>query len=170
VSPKTEGGQGYTFSLIYLIPFHQEWNTAVDKCIASGVDSRSRSEIEEAAKIGISLGAMYRACEADGCNKVEGRNIEKVSTCARCKIVGGLKDLLNLAYSKIQTFYCGPTYQRSHWSTHKQVCGAAEQTERPLPSQVALSEFVCKYSPALRMYRKGDKAFDGFKFEEADTN
>lgn len=65
----------------------QEWNAAVDKYINSGVDPRPRSSIEAAAKIGISLGAMYRKCQADGCDKVEGRDIEKMSTCSRCKVV-----------------------------------------------------------------------------------
>ncbi|KAJ6559057.1 hypothetical protein DFH09DRAFT_921755 [Mycena vulgaris] len=141
--------QGRSSSKHWCRQKQKEWNAAVDKYIASGTDSRPRSDIEEAAKVGISLGAMYRACEADGCDKVEGRGIEKVSTCARCKM----------------TFYCGSTCQKLHWRTHKQVCGSVEQTERPLPSQVALSDFVCKFSPALMKYRMGDKAFDGFKFD-----
>ncbi|KAJ7442658.1 hypothetical protein FB451DRAFT_1105628 [Mycena latifolia] len=116
------------------------WNAAVDKYIASGEDSRPRFEIEVAAKIGTSLGPLFRACEAEGCNKLEGRDIEKVSTCARCKM----------------TFYCGPTCQKLHWSTHKQICGTAAQTERPLPSQLALYDFVCKIPPELMSYRMGD--------------
>lgn len=142
--------QGRTSSKLWCRQKQKEWNASVDEYISSGVDSRSRSEIEEAAKIGISLGAMYRACEADGCNKVEGRDIEKVSTCARCKM----------------TFYCGPTCQKLHWSTHKQVCGTPQQTERPLPSQMALSDFVCKFSPAMMKYKMGDNAFDVFKFDK----
>ncbi|KAJ7147094.1 hypothetical protein C8R43DRAFT_1129874 [Mycena crocata] len=127
----------------------KEWNASIDRYIASGVDSRPNSEIEEAAKIGISLGAMYRACEADGCNKVEGRGIERVTTCARCKM----------------TFYCGTTCQKAHWQKHKSICGTVEQTERPLPSQVALSDFVTKYSPGLMLYRMGDERFDGLEFD-----
>jgi hypothetical protein len=59
----------------------------VDKYIASGVDSRPRFEIEAAAKIGVSLGAMCRVCEADSCTKMEGREIQKLSTCSRCQMV-----------------------------------------------------------------------------------
>ncbi|KAJ7442659.1 hypothetical protein FB451DRAFT_1190512 [Mycena latifolia] len=132
--------QGRSSSKYWCCQKQKEWNAAVDKYIAGGTDSRPRSEIEEAAKIGMSLGAMYRACEADGCDKVEGRDIEKVSTCARCRMM-------------------------LHWRTHKQLCGSPEQTERPLPSQMALSDFVCKFSPALMKYRMSDKAFDGFKFD-----
>ncbi|KAJ7775206.1 hypothetical protein B0H16DRAFT_1880326, partial [Mycena metata] len=89
------------------------WNTAVDKYIATNVDSRPRLEIEVAAKVGDSLGAMYRACEAEGCDKVEGLNIGKVLTCSRCQMA----------------FYCGPACQKSHWRTHKKVCGSVGQTE-----------------------------------------
>ncbi|KAJ7175973.1 hypothetical protein C8R46DRAFT_1080233 [Mycena filopes] len=104
----------------------KEWNAAVDKYIASGVDSRPRSDIEAAAKIGISHGAMLLACEAEGCDKVEGRDTEKMLRCARCKM----------------TFYCSATCQKLDWPTHKRVCGTAAQTERPLPSQVKLLNFV----------------------------
>ncbi|KAF7347489.1 hypothetical protein MVEN_01505100 [Mycena venus] len=139
--------QGRSSSKHYCRQRQKEWNAAVDKYITAGTDPRPRSEIEAAAKVGISLGAMYRACEADGCDKVEGRDIEKVATCARCKM----------------TFYCGPTCQKAHWRTHKQICGQPEQTERPLPSQVALGNFVTEYSPGLMMYRMGDKFLDGLK-------
>ncbi|KAJ7695939.1 hypothetical protein B0H17DRAFT_1131132 [Mycena rosella] len=146
--------QGRSSSKHWCRQKQKEWNAAVDKYIESGVDSRPRSEIEEAAKIGISLGAMYRACEADGCDKVEGRDIEKMLTCARCKM----------------TFYCGAACQKAHWRTHKPVCGSVEQTERPLPSQVALGDFVCKFSPALMMYRMGDPVFDGLKLDDLKSD
>ncbi|KAJ7134738.1 hypothetical protein C8R44DRAFT_730094 [Mycena epipterygia] len=131
----------------------EEWNTVVDKYIASGEDSRPRSEIEEAAKIGVSLGALHRVCEADGCDKVEARGIEKASTCTPCKM----------------TFYCGLACQKAHWRTHKQICGSVEQTERSLPSQVALSDFVCKYSPGSLKYRMQDESFD-FKFDQPEKD
>ncbi|KAJ7816112.1 hypothetical protein B0H13DRAFT_2137155 [Mycena leptocephala] len=102
------------------------WNDVVDKYIASGVDSRPRFEIEAAAKIGVSLGAMCRVCEADSCTKMEGREIQKVSTCSRCQMV----------------FYCGTTCQKRHWPTHKKVCGSENQIEQPLLSQLAMSEFI----------------------------
>ncbi|KAJ7486011.1 hypothetical protein B0H11DRAFT_1861445 [Mycena galericulata] len=146
--------QGRSSSKHWCRQKQKEWNAAVDKYIVSGVDSRPRPEIEEAAKVGISLGAMYRTCEADGCGKVEGRGIEKVSTCARCKM----------------TFYCGPTCQKSHWRTHKAVCGSVEQTERPLPSQVALSDFVSKYSPGLMKYRMLDESFEGLSFDQFEKD
>ncbi|KAF8161759.1 hypothetical protein K438DRAFT_1859395 [Mycena galopus ATCC 62051] len=116
--------------------FSKTWNEVVDKYIASGVDSRPRTEIEAAAKVGISLGALFRVCEADGCAKREGRDIEKVSVCGRCKM----------------TFYCGAACQKSHWPVHKRVCGSENQTERPLPSQLAFSEFVLKWTQ--RLYSK----------------
>ncbi|KAJ7047142.1 hypothetical protein C8F04DRAFT_987586 [Mycena alexandri] len=111
------------------------WNAAVDKYIAKNVDSRPRLEIEAAAKVGNSLGAMYRACEAEGCDKVEGQNIGKVLTCSRCQM----------------SFYCGPACQKSHWRTHKKICGSVGQTEPALPSKVALCEFAIKYETIKQM-------------------
>ncbi|KAJ7781800.1 hypothetical protein DFH07DRAFT_935695, partial [Mycena maculata] len=144
--------QGRSSSKHWCRQKQKEWNAGVDKYIASGVDARTRAEIEEAAKVGISLGAMYRACEADGCDKMEGRGIEKISTCARCKM----------------TFYCGATCQKLHWPVHKKVYGTPEQTERPLPSQAALSDFDCKYSPGLMKYRMlEDESFPGFNFDQS---
>ncbi|KAJ7784435.1 hypothetical protein B0H16DRAFT_1402350 [Mycena metata] len=127
----------------------REWNAAVDKYIESGVDSRPRSDIEAAAKIGISLGAMLRVCEADSCDKVEGRDMDKVLTCARCKM----------------TFYCSPQCQKTDWSAHKPVCGSSAQTERPLPSQVELFNFVTKYSPALMKFRMAEGSIEGMDLE-----
>ncbi|KAJ7486061.1 hypothetical protein B0H11DRAFT_2016794 [Mycena galericulata] len=100
----------------------KEWNEAVDRYIAIGVDPRPRAEIEAGAKISISLGPLVRICEADNCLKVEGRNMQKVSMCGRCKM----------------TFYCGATCQKLHWPVHKKMCGKDGQSERPLPSQVVL--------------------------------
>ncbi|KAJ7486059.1 hypothetical protein B0H11DRAFT_1861539 [Mycena galericulata] len=103
-----------------------EWNEAVDSYIATGVDPRPHAEIEAAAKISISLGPLARTCEAENCHKVEGRDMQKVSMCGRCKM----------------TFYCGATCQRLHWLVHKKICGKEGQSERPLYSQVVLREFV----------------------------
>ncbi|KAJ7025353.1 hypothetical protein C8F04DRAFT_1010003 [Mycena alexandri] len=141
--------QGRTSSKHWCRQKQKEWNAAVDKYIESGVDSRPRSDIEAAAKIGISLGAILRVCEADGCDKVEGREIDKVLTCARCKM----------------TFYCSPKCQKLHWSAHKPVCGTSAQTERPLPSQVELSNFVTKYSPALMKFRMTEGSIKGMDLE-----
>ncbi|KAJ7675701.1 hypothetical protein DFH06DRAFT_977096 [Mycena polygramma] len=141
--------QGRTSSKHWCRQKQKEWNAAVDKYIESGVDPRPRSEIEWAAKIGISLGAMYRGCDAAGCNKIEGRDIQKLLTCARCKV----------------TFYCSPTCQKIHWKAHKPVCGSVDETEQPLPSQVKLSDFVCKYSPALMKYRSDEGSLD-FDFDQ----
>jgi hypothetical protein len=148
---------------------HRSYLTIVcQRIIDSGVDSRPRSEIEWAAKIGISLGAMYRACEADGCDKVEGRDIEKMLTCARCKVVRLHDTLYSLAcsYCTTQTFYCSASCQKVHWRTPKPLCGSLDQTEQPLSSQVALSDFVCKYSPGLMKYRMMEGSIEGSNFDQ----
>ncbi|KAJ7685508.1 hypothetical protein DFH06DRAFT_1158696 [Mycena polygramma] len=106
----------------------QKWNAAVDAYIDSGIDTRPHSEIKRAAKIGASMGAMYPACQAEYCGRVEGGDVEKLLACAGCQ----------------RAFYCGARCQRLHWPTHKKVCGR----NRPqlLPSQELLCDFVVKYS------------------------
>lgn len=65
----------------------EEWNSAVEKYIISGVDGRSRFDIELEAKIGMSGGPLYKKCEAEGCTNVEGREVEKMKCCGSCKLV-----------------------------------------------------------------------------------
>ncbi|KAJ7754500.1 hypothetical protein B0H16DRAFT_1832487 [Mycena metata] len=60
------------------------WNDAVDKYILSKVDRRPRQAIENAVKVGLTGGPLYRRCEADGCPKIEGRNGVKLSRCGGC--------------------------------------------------------------------------------------
>jgi hypothetical protein len=63
------------------------WNQAVDDYIASGVDHRGRRIIENAAKIGIAGGLLFRKCEANGCANIEGRDSVRLLVCAGCKTV-----------------------------------------------------------------------------------
>ena len=56
--------------------------------ISLGRDKRPRGDIERAAKIGLSNGALYRRCEGTNCDKVEGKNMVKPLFCSRCKMVG----------------------------------------------------------------------------------
>ncbi|TDL24224.1 hypothetical protein BD410DRAFT_854271 [Rickenella mellea] len=65
------------------------FNEHVDGYIVSGQDSRPKLEIEIAAKLGPSCGALYRICEAEGCNKQEGRNLKKLKYCRACRMVHG---------------------------------------------------------------------------------
>ncbi|TDL24233.1 hypothetical protein BD410DRAFT_827242 [Rickenella mellea] len=104
--------------------YAKSFNGYVDQYIAKGRDPRNKLEIEIAAKIGPSCGALYRVCEADGCNKQEGRNIDMLKMCQACKL----------------TVYCSVQCQEAHWKVHKQICCAPFQTEQPLPSQRVLQE------------------------------
>lgn len=70
------------------------WNQVVDDYIASGVDHRGRRIIENAAKIGVAGGPLFRRCEADGCANVEGRNGVKLLVCSGCKMVCACGNLL----------------------------------------------------------------------------
>jgi len=101
--------------------YQEEWNAAIDKYISLGHDKRPRAEIERAAKIGLSNGALYRRCEGTNCDKVEGHNMEKTLLCSRCKM----------------SIYCSATCQRSVWKSHKIICGTDKQHEQALPSQEA---------------------------------
>lgn len=66
----------------------QTWNDLIDKYIAKGTDPRSTFEIELVAKIGPNFGPLYRTCEFPGCGKIEGRDIQRLQICSRCKMVG----------------------------------------------------------------------------------
>lgn len=65
----------------------EEWNRHVDEYIALGRDRRSRVDIELAAKIGLHGGPLYRRCEAEGCTKVESRDVDRMKCCGNCKLV-----------------------------------------------------------------------------------
>lgn len=62
------------------------WNRTIDEYISLGLDKRPKSEIERAAKIGRSHGALYRKCEGANCEKQEGQDV-KLVCCSKCKIV-----------------------------------------------------------------------------------
>ncbi|KAF8130057.1 hypothetical protein K438DRAFT_1788834 [Mycena galopus ATCC 62051] len=164
--------QGRKSSKFLCRQVQKKWNDAVDKYIALGVDSRPRVEIEAAAKIGVSLGAMFRICEAEGCEKAEGRNMEQVSVCGRCKM---LIEFHRLSTAELPAGNCVGLFTIGryapisgadevgifgNWSkravggsiaapkakqsalVHKKLCGAENQIERPLPSQVATVQFL----------------------------
>ncbi|KAJ7780991.1 hypothetical protein B0H16DRAFT_1710245 [Mycena metata] len=97
----------------------EQWNEAVDDYIASGVDKRPRATIENAAKLGLKGGALYRKCEASGCTKVEGRESVQMLICSGCRT----------------TVYCGRDCQKIDWSGHKSPCRAGEVALQMLPSQ-----------------------------------
>ena len=65
----------------------------MDEYIILGKDPRPRLDIELAAKIGLHGGPLYRRCESRDCNKVEGRDVDKMKCCAKCKLVCQLSDL-----------------------------------------------------------------------------
>ena len=64
-----------------------EWNNQVDRYIATAGDPRPRFDIELQAKIGIHGGPLYRRCEAEDCDRVEVRDVEKLKCCGSCKMV-----------------------------------------------------------------------------------
>lgn len=137
----------------------ERWNAAVDSYISQGKDMRTRVEIEQAAKIGLSGGALYRHCEGIGCNKIEGRNIEKLKPCSRCKMVsvlpipGACRPLKIMHPS--QSVYCGRSCQTSAWRSHKAVCGDEEQLAQGLPSQDACDSHLADKIPEM-MKRMGN--------------
>ncbi|KDQ11942.1 hypothetical protein BOTBODRAFT_432510 [Botryobasidium botryosum FD-172 SS1] len=98
------------------------WNAAVDKYILRGGDSRSRFEIERAAKIGRWNGALIQTCEGVGCTKVENVEGTVLRKCSRCKI----------------SVYCSQQCQRSAWPAHKAICLSDDQHEQMLPSQLVV--------------------------------
>src|SRR6266545_1915572 len=59
------------------------WNRHIDDYISQSNDSRSREEIERAAKIGSGNGALFRVCKGNQCKKVESSGV-KFSVCGKC--------------------------------------------------------------------------------------
>ncbi|KAJ6490635.1 hypothetical protein C8R47DRAFT_453942 [Mycena vitilis] len=100
------------------------WNAAVDEYIASGVDSRPTDIIENAAKVGLAGGPLYRRCEAGGCPSLEYRKGVKLSLCSRCE----------------KAVYCGRTCQKTAWKTHRSACRAGTVNVQLLPSQEAYTQ------------------------------
>ncbi|KAF7796455.1 hypothetical protein EIP86_007632 [Pleurotus ostreatoroseus] len=99
-----------------------EWNTAVDRYIATEGDPRSRFNIELESKIGLHGGPLYRYCEAEGCDHVEKRDVESMKRCSGCKLV----------------FYCSQECQVGSWQYHKQECKKRSHRLQQLPSQHTL--------------------------------
>ncbi|KAK7462883.1 hypothetical protein VKT23_007462 [Stygiomarasmius scandens] len=104
----------------------QEWNAAIDRYIETSSDSRSRTEIEIATKIASHGGPLFRRCEADGCEKVEGRDIEKMQKCSQCGLI----------------FYCSRECQRSSWKVHKAECKSKTHRMQELPTQTVMEQVV----------------------------
>lgn len=79
--------QGRTLDKRYLKKRQAAWNALIDEYIAHEGDPRPRDEIERAAKVGSSLGALYRICENPFCEKPEGKDNKTLRTCSKCKMV-----------------------------------------------------------------------------------
>jgi len=104
----------------------EDWNAQVDSYIASGVDSRTKEQIELGAKIGPDHGPLHRRCEGVGCNKLEGRDETKMNTCGKCRM----------------SFYCSRGCQANCWKTHKGVCGKPQQRGQALSSQMTMMQII----------------------------
>ncbi|TDL24192.1 hypothetical protein BD410DRAFT_786284 [Rickenella mellea] len=102
------------------------FNDHVDEYIRKGTDMRRKLDIERAAKIRSSGGAMFKVCKAEQCNLQEGGNTGSFKCCGKCKLA----------------FYCSLGCQRAHWRDHKIICGSADQTEQTLPSQQTLEMHI----------------------------
>ena len=64
-----------------------DWNAAVDSYIHESLDMRPNFEIELKAKIDSRGGPLHKRCEEEGCINVEGRDVDKMKCCSRCKLV-----------------------------------------------------------------------------------
>ncbi|KZP28840.1 hypothetical protein FIBSPDRAFT_235219 [Athelia psychrophila] len=110
--------------------------------------SRPAIDIERAAKIGISLGALHPVCEGSAeCKKMAGSEVQKLLHCSRCQMVRKMVfaivwRILDVEPHLSQTYYCSALCQRAAWPKHKKVCGKPGQREQALPSQEKLDNFV----------------------------
>ncbi|KAJ3551211.1 hypothetical protein NM688_g4836 [Phlebia brevispora] len=103
-----------------------EWNKAVDEYIEVKGDKRPRFDIELKAKIGADGGPLYRHCEAEGCTKVEQRDVEKMKCCSGCKKI----------------FYCSEACQTNDWKEHKRYCKSKSHRVQQLDSQSIMEKLV----------------------------
>ncbi|KIM47219.1 hypothetical protein M413DRAFT_271443 [Hebeloma cylindrosporum] len=109
----------------------EEWNTAVDEYIASGVDRRTREDIENQSKIALGGGPLHPLCENEMCDEPHegrthygGRPATKLLVCIGCK----------------KTKYCSKECQRQAWGEHKGACKSGRAQEQLLSSQQAISQ------------------------------
>ncbi|KAF8958573.1 hypothetical protein BDZ97DRAFT_1841390 [Flammula alnicola] len=115
----------FGYGMVHFGIHQARWNKLIDDYIALGTDTRSKFEIERAAKIGSWGGPLIRKCEGKGCEKYEFRDVPKLSLCTKCKT----------------SAYCGRDCQTSDWPTHKKVCGKSDQKDLMLPSQEAIHNY-----------------------------
>ncbi|KAJ7746585.1 hypothetical protein B0H16DRAFT_940785 [Mycena metata] len=104
----------------------RRWNALVDEYIKTQGDNRSQYDIERAAKIGTWNGALLRACEGPGCEKIEGNGSVTLKLCGKCQI----------------SVYCTHVCQKAAWKTHKAECGKDGQREQSLPSQDVVAKYL----------------------------
>ncbi|TDL24191.1 hypothetical protein BD410DRAFT_838248 [Rickenella mellea] len=122
------------------------FNDFVDEYIGQGTDKRPKLEIERAAKMRPSCGALYKVCEAKQCDLQEGGDIAPFKRCGKCRL----------------TFYCSSDCQKADWKHHKKICGSHGQVELPLPSQQAFERYIM--NPYLKS-AKGSKMMESLEWD-----
>ncbi|KAJ3523184.1 hypothetical protein NM688_g8767 [Phlebia brevispora] len=142
--------QGRTLDKKYLKTRQTAWNSAVDEYIELGIDKRPRSVIERGAKVGLSLGALYRVCENPECGKVEGDGHTTLRVCSKCKI----------------SVFCSTACQAKMWPQHKEECGSPHHREQLLLSQHNLFEgarpvVAAKFNELFAKMDRSRKDFPG---------
>ena len=138
----------------------EEWNEAVDKYIAERPlyidrrpDLRLGSVIEIEAKVGLNGGPLYRHCEADGCSKVEKRDIEQIKSCSGCKRVSVISSRSYSRLTGLQVFYCSENCQRRSWKAgHKAECKAGTHPLQLSKSQLILERMSIKSQSELAQH------------------
>ncbi|KAF5368927.1 hypothetical protein D9758_002888 [Tetrapyrgos nigripes] len=112
-----------------------EWNKEVDRYIETMHDPRNRIDIEVESKIGPHGGPLYRFCEAEDCDKVEGRDLDKMKACSQCQLV----------------FYCSKECQKSSWKAHKDECKLKKHPPQQLHAQWLMEQLMVGMSGVAGM-------------------
>jgi len=110
----------------------KEWNTAVEKYIASSEDKRPADVIKKASMIGDSGGPLYVQCNV--CRRYDKDIHIQFKYCGACK----------------KKAYCSKECQQADWKEHKRECRMKDQQNLQLPSQVALQMAVDMYLKNLQ--------------------
>ncbi|CAL1716389.1 unnamed protein product [Somion occarium] len=99
-----------------------KWNDAIDLYYFSQKDKRPKLQLEQAGKVDMDGGPMFRRCESYRCLNVESPTRPKYKRCSQCQRI----------------FYCSPACQKVDWNVHKVTCQERTHSPQKLYSQVAI--------------------------------
>ena len=102
----------------------EEWNSAVDKYMRAEGCFRDAFDVEYKAKIGLDGGPLYKTCDAEGCYRIEKRDVATLMRCSGCSLVRFHLPICERLAESTQALYCSKECQKSSWKDHRKPCKA----------------------------------------------